>query len=98
MSTQQWDVTLTEHGGERIAAVLQVIPDAAPPAVREGLARRRIVSTTGRCPCGGRLTLPNRAERRRARKQGRVIHADVEHELECPAISPQLEQWMRGPR
>jgi hypothetical protein len=37
-----------------IVFLLPVIPDDAPPLVREGIARRRLVVICGECPCGGR--------------------------------------------
>jgi hypothetical protein len=82
--------------GETYAFLLPTVPDQAPEAVREGLARRRITAVTGRCPCGGRLTLPNRKERRRATRSRRPVHLRVEHENDCPAIDDTLTAALRG--
>ncbi len=51
-----------------------------PPAVRERAARRRIVATTGVCPCGARAQMPDELE------PGTVTFVAVEHEIGCPAI------------
>jgi hypothetical protein len=68
--------------------VVPEIPEDAPARVREGLARRRLAVTTGRCPCGARLDLP-------ATPSGTVTHVTLEHEPDCPAIDPALEQLVR---
>ena len=73
-----------------VAYVLPVVPEAAPAEAREGLARRRVVAHTGQCPCGARMVLPNRAERRAARRHGTVRHVTVEHEPDCPAGDDRL--------
>ena len=77
-------------GVGRVAYVLPVVPEAAPAEAREGLARRRVVAHTGRCPCGARMVLPNRAERRAARRHRTVGHVRVEHEPDCPARDDRL--------
>ena len=85
--------------GDTVAFVLPTVPDEAPEAVREGLARRRITAIEGRCPCGGRLILPNREARRRAKRTGEEIRMRVEHEDDCPAIDdtliPAIREWKR---
>ena len=53
----------------------------APPELREGLARRRLVASTGRCPCGTELVIPDRLE------AGGASGAVVEHEDGCPATA-----------
>ena len=55
------------------------IPEDAPARVKEGLARRRIVAMTGRCPCGA--TVPDVALER-----GKLTVAVVRHEAGCPAV------------
>ncbi len=86
--------------GERAAVLDSSIPDDAPPAVREGLARRAIVNRGGTCPCGARAVLPNRAERRRNR--GQVLRVAVWHEPGCPAgdeaLLAALAAWREGRR
>jgi hypothetical protein len=63
--------------------------------VREGLVRRRLVITTGRCPCGATWTPPNRAARRAAKRTGAVFTASIEHETDCPAASPGVDAHVR---
>jgi hypothetical protein len=91
-------VTVTEHDltvgaadGERVAWVMPTIPDDAPERRREGIARRRITATTGRCPCGAVLVMPSRRERRAAQRAGRrTVDVYVQHEPGCPAP---LDGW-----
>jgi hypothetical protein len=71
-----------------VAVVAAAISECLPPHVREGLARRRLVLTGSRCPCGATAQLPNRADRRAAQRAGRIVHATVAHALDCPAIHP----------
>ena len=49
------------------------------PQEQERAARRRILATTGRCPCGAMLNVPDRLE------PGTVTVVIVEHEPDCPA-------------
>jgi len=72
----------------KVLAVLPVVPESAPYTVKEGIARRRLVATTGQCPCGARLDL-------QAAKQGRVGVADVEHDRLCPATTRRLGKAIR---
>lgn len=69
-----------------VAVVAATISECLAPHVREGLARRRLVLTGSRCPCGATAQLPNRAERRAARRNGQVLHARVAHEDTCLAV------------
>jgi hypothetical protein len=62
------------------------ISESASPIVREGLARRRLVAVTGHCPCGATFTAPD------SLIPGTVTVVPVEHEADCPAISPELDQ------
>jgi len=77
---------------KRGALLTVEIPDDAPPALREGLARRRLVATTGRCPCGAVLELPDLVP-------GALTVAAVEHEPDCPAtdeaIAEAMAEWQR---
>ena len=81
-------------GGVTVLIVAPEIPDNAPAAFREGLARRRLVSAGQRCPCGAALALS--APVGIAGAAGRVIYARVMHEDDCPAVSPALDEWL-GP-
>jgi len=65
------------------------IPDGASPALREGLARRRLVATTGRCPCGAVLELPDLIP-------GALTVAAVEHEPNCPATDEAIAEAIEG--
>lgn len=79
--------------GERVAYVGPQLHETYPPLVLEGLVRRRLVATTGACPCGAHLAMPNRAARRAAARAGRVVmEVRVEHEDDCPAVDPRVDQ------
>ena len=82
----------TTTTGDKVVSVMPEIPDDAPTAVREGIARRRLVLTGQPCPCGARLAGPNRAQRRRDAKLGRGTIRDVYvwHEHDCPASTEAL--------
>ena len=81
----------TTTTGDRVLSVLPTIPDDAPNAVREGIARRRLVATGQPCPCGAKLTGLNRTQRRRAAKLGhRPRDLVVWHEHSCPASTEAL--------
>jgi len=89
------DVFTRTFNGVRAALILPTIPDDAPHDVREGVARRRIIMTTGECPCGGRFTGPNRETRRAILRDQRngtpdLWHATVYHEDNCPALDETL--------
>ncbi len=79
--------------GELVGLALANPPSGASPLVREGFARRHAAALTGRCPCGGRTILPNRAERRAAARNRRAARARLEHEDGCPAIAPAVREW-----
>lgn len=87
---------VTLSSGARIAVVDSDIPDAAPPAVREGLARRRIANSGGICPCGAQLVMPNRAQRRRAERTGVPVTVTIEHADGCPAATDILTAAMKA--
>lgn len=69
------------------------LSEDAPHVVREGIARRRLVVTTGQCPCGARMPRPSRAQRRQMCRQGGVWEATVSHEIDCPAVHPATVRW-----
>lgn len=92
-----FDLTTREVPGiGRVAYVLPVVTESVPPAAREGLARRRITAMTGRCPCGARMVMPNRATRRarKGRNGAAVQHVAVEHEHDCPAGDERLSELL----
>jgi hypothetical protein len=79
--------------GQRVAYLLPVISDDAPYAIREGIARRRIAATTGRCPCGA---VADYGERR----PGEAGVGEVHHERLCPAATTArlvkaYRRWLR---
>ena len=76
--------------GEAVLSIVPPIPEDAPPTIREGIARRRLVATGKPCPCGARPLRPNRAQRRRAAKTSRVTTVYIVHENGCPAVTETL--------
>lgn len=77
-----------DHHGHRAAALVPQIPDDAPDNVREGLARRRLALTEGRCPCGVRTALP-------APQDGSLEVVGLEHRDHCPAVTKNLRRALR---
>lgn len=77
---------------QRTLFLLPVIPDDAPYAVREGIARRRVSAVTGRCPCGAVTDYGELAA-------GTVGVGEVLHERRCPADTHKLvkacRRWAR---
>ena len=78
--------------GRRGVYVSDVIRESDPPAVREGIARRRVLAMTGECPCGARSLFDPLVI-------SPVIGlAEIEHESDCPAAEENLNRAMRDPR
>lgn len=75
--------------GLRVMAVLPVIPDAAPYAIREGIARRRISTLYGECPCGARRSDLTKVKRGEARR------VEIVHGHGCPAADVRLVKAIR---
>lgn len=92
--------TATLPDGTLALVVEPVIPDDAPLAVREGIARRHLVNSGRACPCGARVALPNRAARRARRGSPPVVRVPVEHAVDCPAgddaLTAALDAWQGG--
>jgi hypothetical protein len=97
------DALLGDVHGERALFLGPQIPDHAPPAVREGIARRRIVTLGQPCPCGAAPPALSRQQRRQLdrdrRKHRRTpIRLRVAHEPDCPAVDdtllPALRRWL----
>jgi hypothetical protein len=68
--------------------VLYVGPELSEddaPEVLEGIARRRLVAMTGRCPCGATMPAVDDLE------PGTLTIVRVEHEDGCPAIDTEVE-------
>lgn len=85
----------TLQDGTRALVVGYDVPEDAPPAVREGLARRALVARSGRCPCGAQVAMPSRAERRAAQRAAQPMRRPVEHEHDCPAADENLVPALR---
>lgn len=84
-------------GVGRVGVILPIVHEDAHPSVREGVARRRLCLLTGECPCGARVTMPNRATRRAMRRDherdsGAVWQVSVLHADDCPAGDPALDR------
>jgi hypothetical protein len=88
------DAVVFDCDGERALYVGPTLREGLPPDVLDGLTRRRLVALGQPCPdpCGARLVVPNRAARRAAVRDGRVLHVSVEHEDDCPALDPRIDQ------
>lgn len=82
-------IKMSVESGQVELLIAPTIDEDLPAEVREGLARRRLCFTTGRCPCGAVFHRPNRAERRANR--GWILQATVLHEPTCPALDPRLD-------
>ncbi len=99
MSGLQWDFTVRDVPGVgRVAYVLPVVSEQLAPQLLEAVVCRRLAALEGRCPCGATVTLPNRAERRRAVREGRTLTTTVEHEPDCPASDDRLAALARDSR
>jgi len=95
----RWDFAVRDVPGiGRVAYVLPVASEELPPQLREAVLRRRLAALEGRCPCGATVTLPNRAERRRAARDGRQLSTTVEHEADCPASDDRIAALVGGKR
>ncbi|HIE61030.1 MAG TPA: hypothetical protein EYQ02_05015 [Microbacterium sp.] len=104
---QEWVVP---HGRPNERMVVQVIPDDAPPLIREGLARRRVQAIEGECPCGGPLVWRDEHPdatfwRDAAPAEGRGLLTDrvcAVHFRDCPAgdavFVPAMVAWSEDGR
>lgn len=94
------EMMIGDVGGLRTLFVVPIIPDDAPDHIREGIARRRLVTLTGICPCGARRPKLSR-QQRRAIERGR-FHGSLNfvHENDCSAsdetLIPALRAWVGG--
>ncbi|MFF9211931.1 MULTISPECIES: hypothetical protein [unclassified Streptomyces] len=88
MGHQSYDITVTTFDGELAFVVQPAIPDAAPAALKDGLAVRRAANVHGWCPdCGARPQMPNRRQRRALVRAGKVIPALFFHEDGCACLT-----------
>ena len=93
------DVFTGSVEGISTAFVVPALPDDAPAVVREGIARRRLATIRGECPCGARRPRLNRELRRRLKRDGstpETCSVDIEHELDCPAVAHETVAHVRG--
>jgi hypothetical protein len=85
---------VTMPDGRRAAIIDSIIPDDAPPAVKEGLSRRALVNEGQNCPCGATYPRPNRAQRRKLETVD-YLHIQIQHEGGCPAETETLVALIR---
>ncbi|MGI5182230.1 hypothetical protein ACQEVZ_38650 [Dactylosporangium sp. CA-152071] len=99
MRTLTTELLRTTIRGERAVAEVPVIPDDAPPALREGLRRRRVAAGLGRCPCGAtrHITPAIWAALCQSDPDRPTGHAPFNHTADCPAhaerLGPEIEHW-----
>jgi len=67
---------------KRALVIAADVPDDASEFDKERAVRRRLVLTTGSCPCGGVLEVPANPE------PGSLTVATCFHEPDCPACDP----------
>lgn len=93
---QEWVHPRGRPAHDRLAVM--TVPEDAPPAVREGLVRRRIQAEEGVCPCDGLLIWrdehPELSVWEGVGRGGTVVQV---HRDECPAhdlnLLPALAAW-----
>jgi len=91
----RWEAVEKIIDGQRALVVVPALRDDDPPMLREAMARRRITSLTGVCPCGAVRVLPNRAQRRAAAGAGHAWQVDVVHAEDCPATDETARRLLR---
>jgi hypothetical protein len=94
-----FDVFSGSVEGFDTAFVVPTLTEDAPPIVREGIARRRLATINGECPCGARRPRLNRELRRKLQREGggsEAYSVDIEHEDDCPAIAAETVAFVRG--
>jgi len=91
MNTIRLEPVIGDMQGIRTLFLVPTIPDDAPGPVREGLARRRLATISGLCPCGARRPKLSRQQLRWIRRKGADIHhLAVLHEPDCMASDDNL--------
>lgn len=85
-------ITLNLPDGSQALYVSPTIRESDPPAVREGIARRRILAQTGECPCGARSLFDPR------QISPTLVMDVIHHENDCPATAANLDRAMRAAR
>jgi hypothetical protein len=75
--------------GKVMFVVPSAPPDDAPPTVKEGITRRRVLAVTGACPCGAGYGRPNG-----------VGAVPITHEHDCPAsdalLLAAIDEWKQA--
>lgn len=72
------------HLDEPHVSQVPVIPADASPALHEGLRRRRVAATLGRCPCGATRPAMTAIQHASA-EQGGTVWRPFPHTADCPA-------------
>jgi hypothetical protein len=73
--------------GRRVLYVGDAVRECDPPAVREGIVRRRLLATRGQCPCGARSPF--------GPVPSGVSVQTIPHGHDCPAAEENLTAAMR---
>lgn len=93
------DVAVISVGGERVMFLTPPIREEYPPELKGALVVRRQATIRGRCPrCGAAWSPPNRAERRQAAREGRLLHMVMEHDADCPVTTERIAALVRRHR
>jgi hypothetical protein len=94
--TEPYVMAVNDVDGVRVLSLTQVPPAGTTPAFAAAWASRQQANATGRCACGARLVMPNRAARRAARVRGEPAHATMLHEADCTASDDSLRELYRA--
>jgi len=73
--------------GRRVLYIGDAVRECDPPAVREGIVRRRLLATRGQCPCGARSPF--------GPVPSGVTVQTIPHGHDCPAAEENLTAAMR---
>ncbi len=94
----EW-VTPKERPYDRVP--VRIIPEDAPPRIREGIARKRMMAIEGECPCGGMTHWPpEEPEEVRRTWEGKIRPATHEehHWRGClvDGLEEAIAEWERS--
>lgn len=93
------EVVAGTFNGRPATVDIPIIPADAAPELAEGLRRRRVAATLGRCPCGARRQSTPVVERAAEQSDPNrpTAHAPFNHRADCPAhdtpLSAALAAW-----
>lgn len=99
MRTIATELVRATIAGQPAAAAVPVIPADASDALREGLRRRRVAATLGRCACGAtrQITAVSLAAAVQSDPDRPSGHIPFNHAGDCPAhddlLGPEVERW-----